>query len=426
MIETVSRIGIAVHIVLLSMMLIACTDDSSNATPAFVQKKEAQPAIEADLVEDVVIKIGNLADVTGPSSNALSIIDIALNDMVAYYNKENLIPGVELEVISYDGQYDPSRDIPGYQWLKEKGADIIWTAVASAATILKSHAEDDKLVLFSLASNSEIVQPPGYVFSPGATECEYQMYTLLKWITENDPEFPKDRPAKIGGTGWNEAAHMAFLNGMENYAKANPDEYEWEGGHLIAVGNFFWDTEAAALKDCDYLFPAYPPKQFVQTYRRLGGNGKLIGTEAHIVFLGQVADADIWDEMDGMLVARPSRWWNEDCDFVDFIKRLLYENHSHEAEEIIGTGGGYLAMHPVFIMLESIRETLANMDPHQFSSEILYNNLQSYSIAIDGCQHSFTDTKRTSSDHLAIYELRAGEEDIFRADPEWQHVLSSP
>jgi len=48
---------------------------------------------------------------------------MALEDLVAYYNDSDLIPGVRLEVVVYDGQWDPARDIPGYEWLRGRGAD---------------------------------------------------------------------------------------------------------------------------------------------------------------------------------------------------------------------------------------------------------------------------------------------------------------
>ncbi|NQT73005.1 MAG: ABC transporter substrate-binding protein [Chloroflexi bacterium] len=75
--------------------------------------------------ELVTITIGNLSDLTGVSSNAMGVVNIALEDTVEYYNERNLIPGVELEVITYDGQYNPSNDIPGYEWLKELAEPIV-------------------------------------------------------------------------------------------------------------------------------------------------------------------------------------------------------------------------------------------------------------------------------------------------------------
>ncbi len=425
MMRTINKLVHFSIVVILSVLVISCGSSNGEGTVPPTQSSAPGNTSTVDAPENVVITIGNLTDITGPGSNAVSVIDMALEDAVAHYNEQKLIPGVELEIVTYDGQFDPSNDIPGYEWLKDKGADIIWTPIPSAATTLKPRLEKDVTVAFSLAPNMEVIQPPGYVFSPGSTLCEWQSYTLLKWIAENDPDFPSDRPARIGGAGWNESAGIALFKGAEEYAKANPDQYEWEGGYLIDF-TFIWDNEAAALKDCDYLFPAYPSNHFIKAYQQAGGTGKFVGAENHVVFLSQVDDADLWEPMDGMLVIRPSRWWNEEGEFVDLSGQLVHANHMSDADEIVRTGGGYLTTQSVCIMLEAIRETVAEVGPQGFSPEVFYENLKSFSTTIDGCQHSFTETKRTSSDYMGIYELRAADKDLFRADPEWIPVVDVP
>jgi hypothetical protein len=154
---------------------------------------------------------------------------MALEDTAEYYTENNLIPGVEFEVVTYDGQYDPSRDIPGYEWLKERGADFIFSPVGATAVTLKPFLEEDKMVLFMMAPHEDAFAPPGWVFAPGNSLFNEQMYTLLKWVAENDPDFPQDRPAKIGAAFWNESTGLAMLDGAEKYAEAHPEQYSWEG-----------------------------------------------------------------------------------------------------------------------------------------------------------------------------------------------------
>ncbi|MCP4607431.1 MAG: ABC transporter substrate-binding protein, partial [Planctomycetes bacterium] len=128
---------------------IACESDSEEANTEPVVQPSSP--ISSELQEPVKITIGNHTDVTGPASNAMEFITMALEDMVEYYNDQDLIPGVKFEVITYDGQYDPARDISGYEWLKEQGADLITTAVGPTAMILKSHLGNDRMALFTLA-----------------------------------------------------------------------------------------------------------------------------------------------------------------------------------------------------------------------------------------------------------------------------------
>jgi len=108
-----------VFLLLLLVSSVACNGDSNGSNDGDEKiTSEADGMKTADTPdEDVVITIGSLSDITGPASNAMTVINMALDDVVEYFNDENLIPGVELKVVTYDGQLDPARDIPGYEWL---------------------------------------------------------------------------------------------------------------------------------------------------------------------------------------------------------------------------------------------------------------------------------------------------------------------
>ncbi len=77
-------------------------------------------------------------------------------------------------------------------------------------------------------------------------------------------------------------------------------------------------------------------------------------------------------------------------------------------------------------MLELIRAAAEAVGPENLDSQAIYDAAKSFSITVDGCPHSLTETKRTSSDAMAVYELRSGEGDIFRADPAWLPIVYEP
>ncbi len=81
--------------------------------------------------------------------------------MAAYYTDEQLVPGVKFEVITWDGSYNPEYDIPGYEELKDLGADLFFGNVAPTPVNLKHLLEQDKLVFFTAAPPSEAFIPPG-------------------------------------------------------------------------------------------------------------------------------------------------------------------------------------------------------------------------------------------------------------------------
>ncbi|MFC2028217.1 ABC transporter substrate-binding protein, partial [Chloroflexota bacterium] len=358
MTKTSSKLGIIVLVILLSVvpLIAACSssDDDENITPPIT-------SIAPSDIPIVEITIGNLTDVTGVSANGMAPINMALDDMVKYYNENNLIPGVELKIESYDGQYDPSKDIPGYEWLLERGADLVFTPVPPTPASLRARVDQDKIMLFTASGNLNDLMPPGYVFSIASIP-QWEAPTLLKWIAENDPDFPAGRPAKIGGASWTDGYSASFFGEMEAYAEAHPDQYEWVEGRLTNF-SFTWGPEVEALKDCDYVFPNIIMNTFVKEYRAAGYTAKMIGGDPHGAFLDMLGKEDLWDEVDGMYAVRCYTWWNEDVPLMNLAKQLLNDYHPDKAEEVVKSGVSYIAIGPIYIMLELIKETVDAVGP---------------------------------------------------------------
>ena len=121
-------------------------------------------------------------------------------DVVKYFNENDLIPGAKLEIIPYDTACDPSKDIHGYEYVRDRGADFIAAGVPSASITVKPRVDKDKVVCFSLPASAPMYTPPGYVFCINIP-ADTSVYTMLSWLAENDPNFPTDRPAKVGALG---------------------------------------------------------------------------------------------------------------------------------------------------------------------------------------------------------------------------------
>ncbi len=135
--------AIILVILLLAMSLLSACDggDGDEVTEQPTSQPTSGPVTSPEPGEKVIITIGNHSDLTGPTSNAMDSINAALDDLIEYFNDENLIPGVELKVVTYDGQMDPARDIPGYEWLREKGADLIFAVLPPTVVILRPIVE---------------------------------------------------------------------------------------------------------------------------------------------------------------------------------------------------------------------------------------------------------------------------------------------
>ncbi|NQT72358.1 MAG: ABC transporter substrate-binding protein [Chloroflexi bacterium] len=400
---------------------------TSNPTPSTTPSPTQVATVPPEPSGDIVITIGNLTDLTGVSSSAMETINLGLEDIVEYYNNQNLIPGIELKVIHYDGQYNSELDLNGYEWLKEKGADVIFTAIPTVPVALKPYLEKDDIVLFTVVPSKEEVVDGGYIFAPGSPLGEDLGYTLLDWIAENDPVFPQDRPAKIGGAFWDETYGIAILDGAEQYANDHPDQFEWTGTHLTPY-TFTWEEQVDLLIDCDYVIPPIPMNRFVQQYREAGGAAKFIGTHAHDAFLGSVRSADLWDEMDKMLFIRASEMWvEEDSTIVTLMLDLLKENHPGRVAEVIQSGCGYLTGYNYCVMLELIREAVLLVGEHNFDSQAIFDAAKTFSIKLDDVEReTLSDDSRLSINYLVMYELNAAEKKLFRVGPKWNPVVHVP
>ncbi|MFO8102359.1 MAG: ABC transporter substrate-binding protein [Dehalococcoidia bacterium] len=384
--------------------------------------------VEENDVEDVVITIGNLTDKTGVSSGPVSIIDTALEDMVEYYNDENLIPGVKLKIIAYDGQCDPSRSIPGYESLIARGADFIWVPLPPSVPPLKERADEDKYVLFAATANMDSAElEGGYIFSLGVSP-EFEAYTLLEWIAENHEGFPQGRPARIGGAAWEDAYSNIWFAAARKYVEANPDKYVWEGDFQTEL-KFSWDREIEALKDCDYVYSPVPPHVFVDDFRDVAGEkATLIGTEVHCAFMGLIENNELWDELDGSLYIRVTPWYHETGPMIDLINQLLTTKHSPvEAEMFKDDGVTYLSAKQAYLMLDIVRKAVEKAGPENFDSQALYEAATSWSFEMEGIEDfcSFTDKKRMSQNYYSVYEASGADRNLYRVS-DWMYQVTEP
>ena len=335
---------------------------------------------------------------------------------------------MKLKIETYDEQFDPAKDIPGYEWLKGNGADFIWTPVPPAVDTLQPTLNRDKFLMFAATANL----PPeelagGYVFSLGITP-EYEALTMMKWIAENDWDYETNGPAKIGGASWTDGYSDVWLSSAEAYAKAHPDQFEWAGAYLAPLGTFIWDTEIAALLDVDYAYIPTPPAVFVREYRKIGGAAKLLGSDVQAAFVGLIHRGDLWDEFDEMLFVRSSRWYNEQGPIVDLYNAALDAKGPEKAQSIRKEGCGYIAYKQIYLMLQIVKDAVEAVGPENFSTQALYDAATSWSFSMDGIDdfNSFDESKRISQNYYAIYEATAADMDLHRRHDEWLPQVVTP
>ena len=308
-----------------------------------------------------------------------------------------------------------------------KGADLIYTSVPTSPVTLSPRVNMDEVILFTPSIPLRELSPPGYIFDTGNVP-EHDAFTLLKWIAENDWDYEANGPAKIGGAGWEDSYDIEFMDAMDRYAEAHPDQFEFIGKYIKEF-TFMWSMEVEALKDADYVFPPSVPVSLMEQYRKAGYDGKFICGETHAAFMSLIDQSNLWDDIDGTLYIRTSRWWTEHGPMIDFTNRILNESHSPDkASEIRQMGSGYLALGSCFYpIVDIIRITAETVGPENIDSQTLYDAAKSYSRTIDELdRYSFGETKRYLIDYLRVYRADRTRQDLMPVDDNWLPVVLEP
>jgi len=365
------------------------------------------------------IVIGHISDMTGPASPALVPINYALEDLAAYYNTENPVAGVEFKVVAYDSMYDPARILPGWEWVKERRAKVVVTAIPPAVDTLAIFAEREKTPVFSLTSSTG-----PWVFC-GACQNYYEVKTILKWVAENDWDYQAEgRPPKVGFAGWQETYAIDCRDGIRDYCDGHPDQFEWGGGFLAPMGQATWSGEVQVLKSCDYVMPpttGIGMVTFMKEIRDSGCTAGFLGTDAHAAYESLAVQWCGWDYLNGMLNVQLSRFWNEDYPIVNLGKRLLQERHPGEYDEIVAAGVGYSGgFQELYAFYEIVANAIEEVGAESFDGQAFYNAAVRYQVTWEGFQQwDYTETSRNLPNDVGLYEWSAQAQDLVRKVPAW-------
>lgn len=374
----------------------------------------------------VTVVIGEITDLTGPASPAIIPLHYVTQDVFRHYNEGGLIPGVELKLATYDQQFNPARDIPGWDWVRDRGAQVVQVVLAPTSEALKFRAEKDKVPIFSQSNTIPMIEPPGWVFTT-APSTSAQLRTILKWISEKHWDYTAEgRVPRIGHLAWRETMGIEQQDAVREYCLANPNEFEWVGGFLPPVASMSFAGEIEALKDCDYIsVHAYAAAYFFRDFRARGYDATFFHEASAPAYRGFYVDMIGWEGLDGSITVTTDYWWDETNPIVDLAKELLDRYRPDQAEEMIYAGSTYVgAVSNQTAFCEIMRQAIEEGGVENFDGQAFYNAAAKFEIQMEGYpKRFFTETKRDLVDHVRVYEWSAEAEELVRVS-EWLPLIT--
>lgn len=368
--------------------------------------------------EEVTIVIGEVTDLTGATSISLRPVHYAFKDVARYFNEEDLIPGVELKVATFDTSYNPAKDVPGYEWCRERGAELIMAALPITAEVLKPFAERDRVAVVSVSSTDPIIEPPGWVFTFSAPMGP-EVKTLLKWISENHWDYQaEERAPTVGFLGWRVPAGLVLDHAFTEYIEAHPDKFEYGGSALAPGGTMHFMAEAEQVKDCDYIvFIGITGAWFIRDYLAKGfDRAVFVGVGGTTSLRGFIVDMVGWEAVDGILTLEVCRQLGEPYPMVELAEELLRRYRRDEADELIRTGNGYTsAVANIYAMFQILQKAIEEAGAETFDGQAYYDAAVDFEVQREGYPRwYFTETDRSCIHDMAVYEWSAEKEDLVR------------
>lgn len=397
--------------VVVSLLLILCL-----VVPTVLSCGEEEPS------EGTTLIIGDLTDLSGSGRQALQPMTWALEDYCDYVNEQGYIPGVTLKVVSYDTQYKTDRFSPGYDYVMEQGATVVWTAAPYIAETLKARAAIDKTPIVCATSSETLADPPGWVFCLNANDY-VGITATLKWISESHWDYSQGVP-KIGMVGYNMAPNPDQERGLKDYCQNNPGDFELIATTLAPYGTMTWSAEVDALKGCNYIVVgtvgSVMATTFIDQYRTAGGKAKFLGYSL-AAYVGAVVGKVGWDKVDGTLTWGTWGWWSYDSSQVTLAVDLLFKNHPKDAYSVMGQGiggiGGAIQTH-YFVQL--LKAAIEDIGEEEVNGQAIYDSLQTVTVSLPGYPEvSFKDGERQGGRYFHVWEWVAAKQDLVMATDGW-------
>ncbi|MCX6007039.1 MAG: ABC transporter substrate-binding protein [Chloroflexi bacterium] len=163
-------LGLVMSMVIIGVILMGCA-----------QKTETPAA------KEVTVRLIMLGDATGPYANTAGPAMVGAQDLALWANQTNYIPGVKLDVRTYDHGADVTRCVASYKEAIAGTPKPVLTnegIMSSVAPMLKELAIRSEVPIIGSVSLRTVIFPAGWYYSYMPSN-EGQVGAFVDWIVDN-------------------------------------------------------------------------------------------------------------------------------------------------------------------------------------------------------------------------------------------------
>jgi branched-chain amino acid transport system substrate-binding protein len=360
------------------------------------------------IVEEKTVQFAWILCLTGPGSVVSQGILLGGGDYVRYFNEQEVVPGIPVERLWGDSQFQYAPFLSHYEKFVERGIPLIGGVEFAPLFGLRERLERDEVVAFELgAGYHELIYPPfGWHYSINPTIGE-QLAVVLQYFMEN---WREERPPRLAFVGveaqWGYESRYAT-----GYARSLG--FEVLPPEIVPIVVLDASVQLLRLKEAgaDLVHiqcPASASGPILRDAERLGlldqfqFTGAATGMGEKVIKMTGVAS-------EGFLIPKRVPWFDETE--VPGIK-LMLDNMMKYHGKVTKEGEDYaIGWVGAAVVCEAIRIAIENVG---------YENLDGRAIkeALDGMKDfdvygiktiTYKPDDHRGSTKMAVYEVRGGE-----------------
>ncbi|RTG97583.1 ABC transporter substrate-binding protein [Thermus scotoductus] len=351
--------------------------------------------------------------ITGPTSDAGAPYGAAVEDYCKYANEKKLIPGVVLNCLVRDDQYNNANTQRFFEEALDRFKIPVFLSYATGANLqLKSLIQEVKVPTIPASMHVELIDPPNndYFFIPTTTYSE-QVVALLEYIAKQKKGAKVAlvvHPSPFGRAPIADARKAAAQLGLQIV-----DVQEVGAGNLDNTA-LLKRFERAGVEYLVHQNVAGPVANILKDAKRLGLDKKFKQLGAHYTG-GPDLISLAGDAAEGFLWATSFYMFHEDAPGIRLQKELGQKYGRPQA--IVGSVNYTNGMLATAIAVEAMRRAQERFK--RITGETVYQALvgmngpnafkPGFAVSTkQGIEIDFTKSERTGAEGLRILEAKGG------------------